>query len=349
MFPGDGIGPEIVAESLRVLDAVSGSKGIGFRLHYCEIGDAARKRTGEAVPLQALELFRRHKLALKGPVGESVGDFVSKLRIGFDLYANVRPVISYPRISPPALRGDIDLVVVRENLEDVYISKESQIDAGTWKLEGVFSRRECERIARYSFDLARGRRKRLAIGHKSNILRKTHGLFAEVFGDMSKAYTDVIFESYYADSLSAHLVRRPADFDVIACPNLIGDILSDLAAEVGGGLGLAGSANVNPEAGMGLFEPTHGSAPDIAEKKIADPISQIRCTALMLRFLSEEVGDSYSTAAATIEEAISRYISNSSVGNLPIHLGGRAGTTQVADSIISEIRRIQENGEHLHS
>jgi 3-isopropylmalate dehydrogenase len=348
VFPGDGIGPEIVEESLRVLAVVSSTAGIKFRLHYCNIGDAVKDRTGVAVPQEALELFGQHKLALKGPVGESVGDFVSRVRIGFDLYANVRPVKSYPRISPPALRGDIDLVVVRENLEDVYIAKENQINPGVWKLEGIFSQKECERIAKYSFELARSRRKKLAIGHKANILRRTHGLFAGVFEEVSKAYADVAFESYYADALSALLVRRPHDFDVIACPNLIGDILSDLAAEVGGGLGLAGSANINPETGMGLFEPTHGSAPDIAGKKIADPISEIRCASLMLKFLSTSQGDLYSSAAATIDEAISRYLGNSALDALPIHLGGKAGTVRVTDVIISEIVRIQEKEDHPH-
>lgn len=342
VFPGDGIGPEIVEEALRVLDAVSRSTQTGFRYHFCEIGDGVREKTGEAIPKEAIDLFGQHKLALKGPVGESVGDFVSQLRMKFDLYANQRPVKSYPRISPPALRGDIDLVVVRENIEDIYIAKESEVSPGVWRLEGIFTKEECQRIAKYSFGLARNRKRKLAVVHKSNILKRTHGLFVNTFREELSNFPDVEFESYYADALAAHLVRRPQDFDVIACPNLIGDILSDLAAEVGGGLGLAGSANVNPESGMGLFEPVHGSAPDISGKKIADPISEIRCVGLLLNFLAASKEERFSNAAQLVEEGIAGYLQDSPVEMLPVHLGGRSSTPEITDGIISKIRSLAE-------
>ena len=346
VFPGDGIGPEIMKESLRVLDQVSQMVGVKFRMQFCDIGDAVRSSSGRAIPEEAMELFRRYRLALKGPVGESVGEFVRDMRMRFDLYANLRPVKSYSRISPPALRGDIDLVVVRENLEDIYVAKENESSPGEWRIEGVFTKRECERIARYSFELARSRRRKLAIAHKSNILPKSHGLFANVFREIAKSYPDVKFESYYADAMSAHIIRRPQEFDVIACPNFIGDILSDLAAEAGGGLGLAGSANVNPEEKRGLFEPIHGSAPDIAGKGTADPISQIRCVALLLQFLAKSEGEDYAFASRLIEGGIANYLGNSTGENLPFHLGGHLGTVAITDRIMNAIKEIAASSSH---
>lgn len=340
VFPGDGVGPEITNEAVRVLDTVRKITGAGFRYHLSNIGDGVKKETGEAIPAAAVELFERYGLAIKGPMGESVGDLVTRLRVKFDLYANIRPVRSCQRISPPALRGDIDLVVVRENLEDIYVAKETQTSPGVRRLEGVFTKRECDRIARFSFELAKSRRGRLAIAHKSNILPKTHGLFLEAFLEIADEYPDVKVEPYYADALSAHLVRRPQEFDVVACPNLIGDILSDLAAEVGGGLGLAGSANLNPERETGLFEPVHGSAPDIAGKNVADPISQIRSGALLMGFVSRTGGTEYAKGARLIEEGVLNYLQNAPAKDLPIHLGGEARTGEVTDGIIAEIQRL---------
>jgi 3-isopropylmalate dehydrogenase len=342
VFPGDGIGPEIVEEALRVLSHASSLVGVKLRYHFCDIGDGAKARWGVAIPDEALELFRKHRVALKGPVGESVAEFVTKLRRDFDLYINLRPVKSCPNISPPALRGDIDMVIIRENVEDVYIAREYEVAPGAWRLEGIFTKRECERIARYAFELARGRRRYLTVAHKANVMRRTHGLFVETFKEVSKEYPDVKLESLYADALSAYIVRKPQDFDVIACPNLIGDIISDLAAEVAGGLGLAGSANINPETGMGLFEPIHGSAPDIAGRGVADPISQIRSASLMLSFLSKDPGDGFSRAAALMEAGVTNYLCRSAREALPIHLGGSAGTREVAESIIKEITKLRE-------
>lgn len=340
VFPGDGIGPEITEATLRVLSYVARRVNVSLKYHFCEIGDGAISTAGVAVPQKTIRLFRRYGVALKGPVGESVLDFVSKLRAKFDLYINFRPVKSYPSICPPAIRGDIDIALIRENVEDVYISHEYEAETGVWKLEGVFTEKECRRIAMYAYSIAKARRKKLSVVHKANILRKTHGIFIGAFKEVSRLFPEVNVEYVYADSAAARLVRTPQNFDVIACPNFIGDILSDLIAEIAGGLGLFGSANINPERKIGIFEPVHGGAPDIAGKKIANPISLIRCASMMLRFISEEHGHEFLRGAELLDMAVSNYLCHSPRKDLPIHLGGDAKTDEIAERIINEITKL---------
>lgn len=343
LIRGDGIGPEIIDATLHVLDSVS--KKFKLSLNYVEVpgGDSALKKLGDPLPQKSVDEFAQSDACLKGPVGETVMDINAKLRFGFDLYANVRPAKSCQGICPPALRPDIDLTVIRENSEGFYKALENEIVPGTWTTSGVFTRKGAERIANFSFDYAKLRRKKshvrpkVTLATKANIFRKTHGMYLESFQIIAKRNPEVDFEHLYADALCALLVRNPARFDVIVSENLIADLLSDLTGQIAGGLGMTPGTNINYETKHAYFEPTHGCANDIVGKGITNPIGQIRSAELMLQYLAIAYNDErMSEAANAINSTIEIFLNSSDKSTLPFEVGGRATAQDVADSIVEK-------------
>ncbi|MCW4032601.1 MAG: isocitrate/isopropylmalate family dehydrogenase [Candidatus Bathyarchaeota archaeon] len=339
---GDGIGPEIMNAAKIVIGAIGEAYNINVKYRAAPAGDAVKKETGSAVPEESIKIFQECDAGIKGPVGESVRDLFLAFRKRFGLYVNIRPAISYPNICPPALRPDINLVVIRENSEGIYRAMENEVIPGVWTVTGVYTQETCERIARFSFNYAMRRLKNgigkgiVACAHKANIIRKSHGMFSKAFEDISSEYPEIRFENYYADALTAHLVRRPHEFDTIVSTNLLADLLSDLAGQIAGGLGMTAGTNMNPEKKIGLFEPTHGSAPDIAGTGKANPIGMIRSISLMFEFLAEAYRDnSCLKASIAIEKAIEKMLSST---QLPMELSGKLNCTQVGEHIAEYIK-----------
>jgi len=273
VIKGDGIGPEVVDSALRVLKAAAAKYGLAIEPTEVEAGDTALSRYGEAMPSRYWGIIEASDAILKGPVGESAGEVVVKLRRGLDLYANIRPARVYPGVK--ALREGVDLVIVRENTEDVYVRAEYMVTSDVAVALRVISRRASERIARVAFELAKSRRGKVTVVHKANVLTVTDGLFRSVAREVASRYPNVKVDEMYIDSAVMDMVRRPQDFDVILTTNLYGDILSDIAAYVTGSIGLAPSANMGDSKAM--FEPVHGAAFDIAGKGIANPTATILC------------------------------------------------------------------------
>jgi 3-isopropylmalate dehydrogenase len=337
---GDGIGPEIVDASLRVIGAAS--RKFGFKLEYSEVpcGDNALKEYGNPLPPESIDEFSKADACLKGPVGETVMDINTKLRFGFDLYANIRPARSCPGVCPPAIRPDIDMVVIRENSEGFYRALENEITPGVWTASGVFTENGARRIAKFAFDYAEmrartfRRRAQVTLATKANIFRRTHGLYLKVFQEEAGLHPNVDFTHYYADAMCARMVREPQKYDVVVSENLIADLLSDLAGQVAGGLGMTPGTNINYETKHAYFEPTHGSAPDIVGKDLANPIGQIRSGALMLEYLGLVNDDnSLNRAAIAIEEEIASLLNSSNRAALPREIGGSASSKQVAEAL----------------
>jgi 3-isopropylmalate dehydrogenase len=342
IIEGDGIGPDIVNEARKILELLQ--ERFNFKLEYVDapMGDQIKESSGDPVPKESLEIFLKSDAALKGPVGETTRDLVQALRFNLDLYANVRPAKSYSSISPPALRPDIDLVVIRENTEGLYRSLENEVIPGVWTTAGVYTESACERVSRFSFDLAKSRLNRggkgeVVLAHKANIFRKTHGMFRDIFRKVGKDYPDIKYRDLYADAVCALLVKEPHKFDVILAENLIADLLSDLAGQIAGGLGMTAATNFNIEKRIGYFEPTHGCAYDIAGTNKANPIGQISSAGLMLDFLGTYHQDKrLKEAAQAIEVSVGKYLTQSKNEELPIELGGKADTVTVG-KIIAKI------------
>ncbi|KAA2285579.1 isocitrate dehydrogenase [Arenimonas fontis] len=278
---GDGIGPEIMDATLQVLDALK----LGLQYEFVEAGLGAYEKQGELLPAATLDAIHRHRIALKSPLTTPVGGGFSsinvELRKRFDLYANVRPAISFPNTR--SRYTDIDLITVRENTEGAYIGEGQQLsaDGETATLTQKITRRGSERIVRYAFDLARRLgRKKVTVVHKANILKTTSGLFLKVAREVAQQYPDIECNEAIVDACCMKLVMDPQQFDVIVTTNLFGDIISDLCAGLVGGLGLAPGANIGTEAA--IFEAVHGSAPDIAGKGIANPCALLLAAGQML-------------------------------------------------------------------
>ncbi|MCX8182407.1 MAG: isocitrate/isopropylmalate dehydrogenase family protein [Candidatus Methanomethyliaceae archaeon] len=325
LMRGDGIGPEQTEATLKVLSALEEISN--FRLEFLEVegGDECLKKRGVALPEESIETIRKADACLKGPVGESAADVIVKLRILFDLYANLRPVKSYPGIS--ALRPDIDMLFVRENTEDLYKGYEFYVGEDTVALR-IITKKGCTRIAEMAFKYAMRRRKKVTAVHKANVMRITDGLFRDICRETAKKYPEVNFEELYVDAASMHLIKRPHEFDVIVTPNMFGDILSDEAAQIGGGLGMAAGANIGDN--YGLFEPIHGSVPSKAGKRVANPTSMILASKLMLEWLGE------SQAAKIIEDAVIKTLAEKKV--LTYDLGGTASTDEMGEEIVRNLR-----------
>ncbi len=342
LYPGDGIGPEVVEATVIVLQALKRQLG-GFHLE-CERFDwgmAHYERHGRVAPENFLETLRTFDAIFLGAVGwpGRLPDHVTlapliKLRQAFDLYACVRPARTFPGVAGP-LRSDqpIDLVVVRENSEGEYVDNGGVLAAGTpgevAVQTAVHSRRGVERILRFAFDLARKRRRRLAMITKSNAQRYAYVLWDKVLAELAPQFADVAIEKLHIDAATLELVRRPHTFDVIVGSNLFGDILSDLTGGITGSLGLNPSANLDPERrNPSLFEPVHGSAPDIAGQGIANPAGAILSAAMMLEWLGEN------KAAVAVRHAVERAFAE---GNLTPDLGGKLTTNELTAAIVKRL------------
>jgi tartrate dehydrogenase/decarboxylase/D-malate dehydrogenase len=341
VIPGDGIGREVVPEGLRVLEAAGRRFGVAFDWDELPWSCDYYAKHGRMMPEDWFERIRHHDAIFFGAVGwpAAVPDHVSlwgsliQWRRGFDQYVNMRPCRLMPGVpSPLANRkpGDIDFVVVRENTEGEYSSVGGRMFEGTERevvfQESVFTRKGVDRILEFAFELSRKRpAKHLTSATKSNGISITMPYWDERFRAMAKKYADVRTDQYHIDILSAHFVQRPQMFDVVVGSNLFGDILSDLGPAVCGTIGIAPSANINPTREYpSLFEPVHGSAPDIAGKGIANPIGQIWCGAMMLEHLG------HVDAAAAVMRGIERVLAD---GPRTPDLGGKATTTELGKAI----------------
>jgi len=315
VIPGDGIGKEVVPEGIRVLEAAG--RRFGFQFRWCEFDWSCETyaRTGRMLPPDGLQQLRPFDAIFLGAVGHpSVPNHVSlwglliPIRRGFRQYINLRPVVLFNGIESPLKHpGEIDFCVVRENNEGEYSSIGGRLYEGTDQemavQQTIFTRRGVHRVLRFAFDLARTRKKHLTSATKSNGIIHTMPFWDECFREVAKEYPDVSTNQYHIDILTAHFVRHPNWFDVVVGSNLFGDILSDLGPAVVGSIGIAPSANLNPEREFpSMFEPVHGSAPDIAGKGIANPIGQVWSGAMMLRHLGE------SAAADAIDGAIRKVL-----------------------------------------
>jgi isocitrate dehydrogenase (NAD+) len=285
---GDGIGPEIMDATLHVLDAMQ----LGLSYEFVDAGLGAHEKTGELLPAATMDAIRRLRVALKSPLTTPVGEGFSsinvELRKRFDLYANVRPAQSFPNTKSRFPMG-VDLITVRENTEGAYGAEGQTLSPDGEQAQSLIrtTRRGCERIVRYAFDLARksGRRK-VTLVHKANIMKTTSGLFLKVGREVAAQYPDIECNEMIVDNTCMQLVMRPEQFDIICTTNLFGDIISDLCAGLVGGLGLAPGANIGTEAS--IFEAVHGSAPDIAGKGIANPCALLLAAGQMLGHLGRE-------------------------------------------------------------
>jgi 3-isopropylmalate dehydrogenase len=332
VIPGDGIGPELTDATLKILEATQQKFGVKFNIIYAEAGDICKEKRGVPLPEDSVQKIKDSHACLKGPVGETAADVIVKLRLMFDLYANLRPIKTYPAAA--AARPDIDMYFVRENTEDVYKGLEYAIGDVTICLR-IITKKACERIAKRAFEMARlrnGKKKVTAI-HKANVMRVTDGLFASVCRETSKQYPDIAFNELYVDAASMRLIKAPQEFDVLCTCNMFGDILSDEAAQLVGGLGMAPGANVGDT--FALFEPIHGSAPNRAGKQTANPLSMILSAKMMLEWLGEKYNDGKCIkAAAAIEEAVVKTLK---AKNTVPDLGGNKTTIGMAEAIAAAI------------
>jgi isocitrate dehydrogenase (NAD+) len=325
LIPGDGIGPEVTAATVRVVEAA------GARLDWepHAVGSEALARHGDPLPQSVLDSILRNQVALKGPVTTPVGKGFRSINVGMRkalvLYANLRPVHSTPGI--PSRFTGVDLVVVRENTEGLYSGIEHEVVPGVMESLKVITEKASTRIARFAYDHARRQgRKRITTVHKANIMKMSDGLFLECCQKVAAEFPDIQSDDRIVDNMCMQLVVRPETFDVLLLENLYGDIVSDLAAGLVGGLGVVPGANIGEKAAV--FEAVHGSAPDIAGQNLANPLALIRSAVLMLRFLDEL------EPADRIERAVDGVIGQ---GKLTRDLGGTCTTTELTEAIVREM------------
>ena len=351
-IPGDGIGPEVAEATRRVLETT----GVSFQWDTVIIGSQAQDKFGTPLPDQALQSIRKNKVAIKGPVTTPIGTGFRSVNVALrqmlDLYACLRPYKIYPGMNTP-FKG-VDIVVVRENTEDLYAGIEfARGDSGTKRLLDlvrdalgkeisrdsavslkVISPTASRRIARFAFEYARqnGRRKVTAV-HKANILKFSDGLFLDTAREVAKEYGDIEFGDVLVDAMCMELVRKPQLFDVLVLPNLYGDIISDLCAGLVGGMGVAPGANIGDE--VAIFEPTHGSAPKYAGQNKVNPMAMLLSAVMMLRYLGEK------DSADRLEGAIAEVIAEGKdvTYDLKRDPATAVGTSQVADAVIAKLKR----------
>ncbi|MDQ3868090.1 MAG: isocitrate/isopropylmalate dehydrogenase family protein [Thermoproteota archaeon] len=289
LINGDGIGPDLASSAKTILESINDNSKTKFTIDEISAGDNAISKFGKALPDLAVAKIKKSDACLKGPVGESAADVIIVLRQMFDLYANVRPSKSFPNI--PTYYNDIDLVIIRENTEDLYLGWEFYADEKTVVALRLTSERACRRIAEYAFKMCTLRNKKCKVVavHKANVLRKGDGLFARTCKSVAEKYPNIEYSELYVDACAMNLIRNPGEFDVILTTNLFGDILSDEASQVAGSLGMGSAANIGDD--FGLFEPVHGAAFDIAGKNIANPSSILLSTKMMLEWLAYKNND----------------------------------------------------------
>lgn len=336
LIRGDGIGPELTQATLAVLESAQDRFGLKLDIIEAEAGDATLKKRGVALPEATVEKIKTSDACLKGPVGETAADVIVKLRLMFDLYANLRPIKAYPKTT--STRPDIDMIFVRENTEDLYKGLEFSLGDTAIALR-IITRKNTERIARKGFEIARRRndKKKVTAVHKSNVMRITDGLFANVCREVSKQYPDITYKELYVDAASMRLIKEPQEFDVLVTPNLFGDILSDEAAQLIGGLGMAPGANVGDN--FALFEPIHGSAPNRAGKQTANPVSMILAAKMMMDWLGERYDDDRCIkAAGAIENGVVKTLQK---GPTIPDCGGNATTQRMAEAIAAALKETE--------
>jgi isocitrate dehydrogenase (NAD+) len=331
LIPGDGIGSEITGAVVRIIEA----SGVEIEWESFIAGAEALSRYGDPLPEPVLESIKRNRVALKGPLTTPVGTgFTSvnvRLRKTLDLYANLRPVRNLPGLVTPF--GDLDMVVVRENTEDLYSGIEHVVVPGVVESLKIITERASTRIARFAFDYARREnRKKVTAIHKANIMKLSDGLFLDCFRKVAAEYPEITADDKIVDNACMQLVMRPQQFDVLLLENLYGDIISDLAAGLVGGLGVVPGANIG-ELGA-VFEAVHGSAPDIAGKNIANPTALLQTAIMMLRHLGERA------AADLVERAMIHTLENKQVRTRD--LGGTASTTEYTEAIVASMRELSQ-------
>ncbi len=326
LISGDGIGLEIMSAAAEIIDAAAGN----IEWEEAIAGQGAYESCGELLPKKTIESIEKNKIALKGPITTPVGKgFRSinvQLRQYFNLYANLRPVKSYEGIK--SLYNDLDLVIVRENSEDLYTGIEHMVTKDAAESIKIITIGASERIVDFAFKIAQKEKKsKVTLTHKANIMKLTDGLFLESGRKVAEKYPNIKFEDVIVDAMSMKLVMRPYDYQVVVAPNLYGDILSDLAAGLIGGLGMTPSANIGDD--IAVFEPVHGSAPDIAGQNIANPTAAILAGVMMLKYIGED------SSAAKIESALKRVLKNENLHTKDI--GGSLSTMEFKNEVIKAL------------
>jgi len=334
VLPGDGIGPEVTEAAVKVLDACQKNvKSLKLNLTYGEAGYNCIEKYGTNVPPKTLEMLKNSDACLKGPMTtpEEAGAPPSAavtIRKAFNLYANVRPCKALP--GAWALKPGIDLVILRENTEGLYFGKEFEVSPGKGVAMRVVTRRASEKVARLAFEISLKRKRHVTCVHKRNILRVTDGIFRDAVLEVAEEYPSVKVDEVHIDAMAMRLIKEPEKFDVIVTTNMFGDILSDEAAQLVGGLGLAAGANIGDEYGM--FEPVHGSAPKYAGKNKVNPIATILAVKMMMEYLNE------TESANLIERAVEEVLREGKVRTYD--LGGNSTTQEVGEAIAEKIFEI---------
>lgn len=327
LIPGDGIGPEVTAAVLQIIDAA----GVSIDWDHHDAGMLAIAQHGKPLPQALLDSILTHKVALKGPVTTPIGEGFTSVNVGLrkalDLYANLRPVWNMK--GSPSRYTDIDIVIVRENTEDLYAGLEHTIVPGVVESLKIITEKASTRIAKFAFEHARKhKRKKVTAIHKANIMKLSDGLFLTSARAVAAQYPDIAYDEKIIDATCMHLVMNPNQFDVMVMPNLYGDIVSDLCAGLVGGLGVVGAANLGTE--VGVFEAVHGSAPDIAGKGIANPTALLLSAVMMLRHINE--GAAAARVMAALEEVLS------AGKTVTRDLGGTASTSEFTLAVCGALK-----------
>lgn len=318
VIPGDGIGKEVMEATISVLDELD----VDFDYIYGIAGDECNEEHGTPLPQETIDIVRDSDACLFGAAGETAADVIVKIRQEMKMFANLRPVKSYPNTK--SLFENVDFMIVRENTEGLYIADQEEETEDGAIAKRVITREAEERIIDYAFQYAKdNNRTKVTAVHKANVLKKTDGLFKEIFYEVSEKYPDIDTEDFYVDATAMYLVTQPQEFQVVVTTNLFGDILSDEGAGLVGGLGLIPSANIGADGA--LFEPVHGSAPDIAGQQKANPIAMMLSAIMMLRYLGEN------DAADKFDAAILKVLSEGKT--LTGDLGGSTTTMEVAQAV----------------
>ena len=341
VIPGDGIGPEVIREGVKVLDVVAKKYNIQLEYEYFDWGGERYLASGEVMPADGVEIMRRYQAIFLGAVGHPAvkagiieHQLLLGLRFGLDQYINLRPVKLYPNVDTPLKDkgpADIDYVVIRENTEDMYtgtggFTHKGQANEVATQV-AIYTRFGVERCVRYAYELARTRpRKTLTLVDKSNVLTYGHDLWQRVFKEVGTEYPDIKQEHAYVDACCMWMVKNPEWFDVIVTTNMFGDIITDLGAMTQGGMGIAASGNINPQ-GVSMFEPIHGSAPKYTGKNVINPLATINAGGMMLEFLGEK------QAAQDVENAIIKALES---GKIP-HLGAGAIPTDACGDLVASL------------
>jgi len=326
LIPGDGIGPEIIAATVRIIEAT----GIDVEWETHIMGAQALEKYGTTLPENTIESIRRNRVALKGPQMTPVGKGFTSVNVGLrkalDLYANVRPIRALPNV--PCRYPELDLIIVRENTEDLYAGLEHTVVPGVVESIKIITEKASTRIAKYAFEYARANgRKKVTAVHKANIMKLSDGLFLECFYNVAKDFAEIEADDKIIDNCCMQLVMRPEQFDVLVMENLYGDIVSDLCAGLIGGLGLAPGANIGEQGAV--FEAVHGSAPDIAGQGLANPTAILMSAIIMLRHIGETDAADRTQKAMLAVFAEGKHITKD--------LGGTAKTNEFARAIVSKL------------